>query len=221
MAVPDANTIAAEVPGHQEAEPVAEKAPLSTEEAKKIKEGILDSPEIRAVPPAYDADNSSQDKDNGSDDVIIVTGSDAAAHLLPLRDDGEPALTFRSIFLATILSGFQAVMYQIYYVSCLVHGSWLLDFERDADLSTTCVVQTNQYHDPRNLHCPHRLLLGQGLGRRPPPRGQAGRPMDGARRPRQAASADNGRQIHQPRPLEHQGACHLLHHSHLCFQRCR
>jgi hypothetical protein len=60
---------------------------------------------------------SNDDSDSGTDDAIIVTGADAAKHLLPLRDDLEPALTFRSLFLATILSAFQAVMYQIYYVS--------------------------------------------------------------------------------------------------------
>lgn len=60
---------------------------------------------------------SSDDSDSGTDDAIIVTGADAAKHLLSLRDDLEPALTFRSLFLATILSAFQAVMYQIYYVS--------------------------------------------------------------------------------------------------------
>lgn len=63
---------------------------------------------------------------NGSDaapvpddggDHIIVTGADAATYLLPMRDDGESALTFRSIFIATCLSAFQAVMYQIYMVS--------------------------------------------------------------------------------------------------------
>lgn len=57
------------------------------------------------------------DSDSGTDDAIIVTGADAAKHLLSLRDDLEPALTFRSLFLATILSAFQAVMNQIYYVS--------------------------------------------------------------------------------------------------------
>ncbi|OBT74318.1 hypothetical protein VF21_06904 [Pseudogymnoascus sp. 05NY08] len=55
------------------------------------------------------------DSDSGADDAIIVTGADAAKHLLPVRDDLEPALTFRSLFLATILSAFQAVMNQIYY----------------------------------------------------------------------------------------------------------
>lgn len=60
---------------------------------------------------------SNEDSDSGTDDAIIVTGADAAKHLLPMRDDLEPALTFRSLVLATILSAFQAVMYQIYYAS--------------------------------------------------------------------------------------------------------
>lgn len=60
---------------------------------------------------------SDTERDDKSDNVIIVTGADAAAHLLPLRDDHQPALSFRSIVLATVLSGFQAVMYQIYSVS--------------------------------------------------------------------------------------------------------
>ncbi|KAJ6113800.1 OPT oligopeptide transporter [Penicillium sp. IBT 18751x] len=52
--------------------------------------------------------------DRDSDDVIIVDGADASNHLLPMRDDGDPALTFRSLVLASGLSCFQAVMYQIY-----------------------------------------------------------------------------------------------------------
>lgn len=67
-----------------------------------------------AVPIDSDDDNSGQD--NASDDVIIITGADAATHLLPLRDDHEPSVTFRSIFLATCLSAFQAIMSQIYQV---------------------------------------------------------------------------------------------------------
>jgi hypothetical protein len=52
------------------------------------------------------------DQGDGSENVIIVTGSDPAKHLLSPRDDGEPVLTFRSLFLATVLFGFQAVMSQ-------------------------------------------------------------------------------------------------------------
>lgn len=65
----------------------------------------------------------SEEKQDG--EVIIRTAKDAATHLLPMRDDFDPALTFRSIFLATGLAAFQAVMYQIYMVSfnvpCLAH----------------------------------------------------------------------------------------------------
>ncbi|KAK8152450.1 OPT oligopeptide transporter protein-domain-containing protein [Phyllosticta citrichinensis] len=56
-----------------------------------------------------------REKDDAhGDNSIIVTGADAARRLLPLRDDFDPAVTFRSMFLATILCCFQAVMYQIY-----------------------------------------------------------------------------------------------------------
>lgn len=115
MAAPDANTTVIEVPSPQEAQAPSEKSALAAGEVEKLKGGIPDSPEIQAAPPAYDVD-SSQEKDDDSDDHIIITGSDAAAHLLPLRDDGDPALSFRSLFLATCLSAFQAVMYQIYVV---------------------------------------------------------------------------------------------------------
>lgn len=50
-------------------------------------------------------------------EVVIRTGANAAEHLLPLRDDFGPVVTFRSIVLATVLSKFQSVMNQIYAVS--------------------------------------------------------------------------------------------------------
>lgn len=50
-------------------------------------------------------------------DVVIVTGADVSTHLIPIRDDFDEALTFRSILLATILAAFQAVMNQIYTAS--------------------------------------------------------------------------------------------------------
>jgi hypothetical protein len=81
-----------------------------------VKQGTLE-PEITAVSTP---DNVSDSFDKIDDpDHIIVTGADAAAHLLPLRDDGDPSVTFRGIFLASCLSAFQAVMNQIYTVS---HG---------------------------------------------------------------------------------------------------
>ena len=83
-----------------------------------VSDDLSDGKNGALTPETKEAHALSDSDDNNSDDVIIVTGADAAAHLLPLRDDGEPALTFRSLFLATILSAFQAVMKQIYPV-CL------------------------------------------------------------------------------------------------------
>lgn len=62
----------------------------------------------------------SEEKQDG--DVIIRTAQDAATHLLSLRDDFDPALTFRSMFLSTGLAAFQAVMYQIYMVRFTVRA---------------------------------------------------------------------------------------------------
>ncbi|EMD91812.1 hypothetical protein COCC4DRAFT_160685 [Bipolaris maydis ATCC 48331] len=78
-----------------------EKHHLSVSDEGLEKKGALE-PEIKAASPPQD---SNEEED---DSHIIITGADAAAHLLPMRDDFEPALTFRSIFLATILSAFQA-----------------------------------------------------------------------------------------------------------------
>ncbi|KAK4131015.1 OPT superfamily oligopeptide transporter [Trichocladium antarcticum] len=112
MAVPGVNTVV-DISDPKGSQTSSEKARLSADEAKRLEDGVPGSPDIAAVSPVSDAD-SSQEKGEGSDDAIIITGADAALHLLPLRDDGEPALSFRSIFLATILSAFQAVMNQIY-----------------------------------------------------------------------------------------------------------
>ncbi|KAK1460407.1 OPT oligopeptide transporter [Colletotrichum melonis] len=70
--------------------------------------------EIQTIPATTTSDDGNHEKDDNSDNAIIITGADAARYLLPLRDDFDPALTFRSMFLATCLSAFQAVMSQIY-----------------------------------------------------------------------------------------------------------
>ncbi|OKL56164.1 hypothetical protein UA08_08584 [Talaromyces atroroseus] len=87
-------------------------------------DALVQDTEVKAGPPVYDGDD-----DDLEDDTIIVTGTDAANHLLSMRDDFEPSLTFRSLVLATLLSGFQAVMTQIYtfkptYVS--IQGTFIV-----------------------------------------------------------------------------------------------
>ena len=79
--------------------------------------------EINAVPatPPFESDDPGKDSDS-DDNIIIDTAVLAAQHLLPMRDDHQPSLTFRSLFLASGLSCFQAVMTQIYYVSQQIEG---------------------------------------------------------------------------------------------------
>lgn len=126
-----------------------------SEKNEKLKTGISS-----AVPVDSDDDNSGQD--NASDDVIIITGADAAAHLLPLRDDGEPSVTFRSLFLATCLSAFQAIMSQIYQVCITLHREML--FISTETKLTYNIVQTHGSNNFRNVYCPHRLLRRQCVG---------------------------------------------------------
>jgi hypothetical protein len=63
-----------------------------------------------------DEEDTGLESDRNSDNVVIITGADASAHLIPLRDDFDNVLTFRSIIIASGLACFQAVMNQIYQV---------------------------------------------------------------------------------------------------------
>ncbi|KAH8093283.1 oligopeptide transporter [Cristinia sonorae] len=45
---------------------------------------------------------------------VITTGRDVSKYLIDVRDDGDPAITFRSLFLGTVFAGLGATMYQIY-----------------------------------------------------------------------------------------------------------
>ena len=102
-----------DIPSHQA---INKKLGFATDDAEVLKDGTLvHDGEIKAAPPPFDGDE--HDKDHVADNVIIITGADAAEYLLPIRDDFDTALTFRSLFLASILCAFQAVMTQIYYVS--------------------------------------------------------------------------------------------------------
>jgi hypothetical protein len=102
------------------------------------------------------ADDVADDNDGDSGNAIIITGADAAIHLLPLRDDFDPVLTFRSIVLASGLACFQAVMNQIYQVSFAFPKTVVRPL--CLYLTHTLLVQTYLGHDPGNLHCPHLLL---------------------------------------------------------------
>lgn len=123
------------------------------------------------------------ENDRNSDDVIIVDGVDAANHLLPMRDDGDPALTFRSLILASGLACFQAVMYQIYMVCD--YSLKLIALE----LTDRCVVQTYRHYHPRNFHCSYFVLRWPSLGQVPSPWREVRGSMEGIGRPGKASYA--------------------------------
>jgi len=50
-------------------------------------------------------------------DKIIKSGADAAQYMLSDRDDGDPAITIRSMVLGTAFAAFYASISQIYKVS--------------------------------------------------------------------------------------------------------
>lgn len=66
------------------------------------------------APAPHNTEDAPSRDDIRDEAIIIITGKDASEHLLPMRDDHDPALTFRSVVLATALSCFAAVMAQIY-----------------------------------------------------------------------------------------------------------
>ncbi|KAH8093910.1 OPT oligopeptide transporter protein-domain-containing protein [Cristinia sonorae] len=45
---------------------------------------------------------------------VITTGRDVSKYVVDIRDDGDPAITFRSLFLGTVFAGLGATLFQIY-----------------------------------------------------------------------------------------------------------
>jgi hypothetical protein len=126
------------------------------------------------------------------DNAIIRSGADAAKHLLSLRDDGQPSFTFRSVFLASCLSVFQAVMTQIYEVRTqTISLCWKLV------LLILPTVQAYIGRYSRYIHCSHGILPRQRLGYGFPSRRPTPGEMDGQRRPREAASMDQSVDVPQ------------------------
>ncbi|KAG5650368.1 hypothetical protein H0H81_012483 [Sphagnurus paluster] len=76
-----------------------------------------------------DIDSSLEARADDSDDTVylngepvITTGLDVSRFLIDIRDDGDDALTFRSLFLGTVMAGLGAALCQVYFMS-LVEGT--------------------------------------------------------------------------------------------------
>lgn len=86
------------------------------ESEKDLGEEIKDSKDVSPDQSVAGLDRIEKEL-AGDDEVIIRTGAEASQHLLSLRDDEDPVLTFRSAVLGTAFACFQAAMNQIYNVS--------------------------------------------------------------------------------------------------------
>lgn len=100
---------------------------------EKLPETSLGLPELEFDPivgPAHSvplekidskAEKTSELDDD--DDRIIRTGADAAQYMLSDRDDGDAAITVRSMVLGTAFAAFYAAISQIYMVSAQAIGA--------------------------------------------------------------------------------------------------
>jgi hypothetical protein len=88
---------------------------MSSNEEKR-KTIVVDEKELQYNVQVHDIsleDDSKPVFRNG--EPIITTGRDVSRYVVDIRDDEDPALTFRSIFLGTIFAGMAAALSQVSY----------------------------------------------------------------------------------------------------------
>ncbi|KAJ5598357.1 hypothetical protein N7537_008441 [Penicillium hordei] len=94
--------------------PSMPESPIETSEISVVSQEAIGEKTPATVLATNDEHSLGEKDPDGDPNAIIITGADAALHLLSIRDDFDNVLTFRSILLASGLACFQAVMNQIY-----------------------------------------------------------------------------------------------------------
>lgn len=97
-------------------------------------------------------EKAGEDQDQYNDDVellngepVITSGRDVSRFVVDMRDDGDPALTFRSLFLGTVMAGLGAALCQVraffLVLGCELRGPLGADIfvQARADVSFDCV----------------------------------------------------------------------------------
>jgi hypothetical protein len=79
---------------------------------EKLETIVVDEKELQ-----YNIDDNSLEDDPKPSfqkgEPIITTGRDVSRFVVDIRDDGDPALTFRSMFLGTMFAGMGAALSQV------------------------------------------------------------------------------------------------------------
>lgn len=162
MSHPDTNIDPSPIKSEVKNEVASSPSEEDTQNEKLDEKVRKDGASIEVAPSPTVDDSLTDEKGIANENHIIITGADAAKYLLPMRDDGEPALTFRSLFLSTLLCAFQAAMNQIYQVSkwCLVNFYGMLIIPS---------VETDSGHHSGHFHRPNCVFPGQSMGELSPP----------------------------------------------------
>ena len=89
--------------------PSSEEKPSSGE---KLETAVADEKGLGANIDDDNLDGDSKPKFHNGEPVI-ATGRDVSRFVVDIRDDEDPALTFRSMFLGTIFAGMGAALVQV------------------------------------------------------------------------------------------------------------
>ncbi|KAL0580004.1 hypothetical protein V5O48_002007 [Marasmius crinis-equi] len=63
----------------------------------------------------FDSESFLDNHDSYKGEPVVTSGADVSKYIVELRDDGDDALTYRSLFLGTVIAGLGAALDQIYY----------------------------------------------------------------------------------------------------------
>ena len=102
----------AEPQGSLPTQPSSLHEPTSTSDDVPDNEKVA-SPIDKSLSGLQDADENTQYV-NG--EPVITSGSDVSRFLVDLRDDEDPPLTFRSVFLGTVIGGLGAALDEVCHV---------------------------------------------------------------------------------------------------------
>lgn len=93
--------------------------PFDEKEGNCIQENV-EIDVVKGKEECFEEDSVTDSKLNVGDAVhlvngepIIENGHDVSRFLVDTRDDGDPPLTFRSLFLGTVFAGLSASLYQV------------------------------------------------------------------------------------------------------------
>ena len=87
-----------------------EKVPEKLGADKEVIELSSPASSVDADEKGCEVDEKLLDEDG---EPVITTGKDVSYFAVDLRDDGDQALTFRSIFLGTVFAGMGAALVQV------------------------------------------------------------------------------------------------------------